>query len=135
MLRDYGRIPVGFWGLDALPLRGDAPGLVVLAYLYTSPLASMAGIYAVEPAVIGAHTGLTEAAASAALMRVCAAGLASYDAAKRVVFVRGMAAAYYGEALARRDKRTAGIVRDLRACRGHRFVGELSHPVWGRFCN
>ena len=45
MLRDYGRLPVGFWGRGAKALRGDAEAMAVCVYLYTSPLASMTGIF------------------------------------------------------------------------------------------
>ncbi len=113
-MREYGKIAPGFWiGTTGKSMRGDPTLQVVATYLVTSPHATMIGVYHCPITYLSHDTGIPFEGASKALRRLEELGFCSYDHASEEIFVIRMAAYQIGTDLSPKDKRCAGIAKQL----------------------
>lgn len=123
--RAYGRVSPRFWTGrtgDKIKRRG-IEGVVVAAYLMTSPHSNMLGLYRQPVMYMAEETGLTIEGASKGL-RICIdAGFCAYDEASKMVWVFEMAKWQIADSLSSGDKRCSGIRKDYAALPNCPFLG------------
>jgi hypothetical protein len=128
--RDYGRISPRFWtGDTGKKLRGNRGAQVLAAYLITCGSATMTGLYYLPLPVVSHETGLSAAEVESSITFLREIGFADYDHDRELVWVYGMASWQIEEELCEGDKRIKGVLKELSAFRGHRFVLEF----WKRY--
>ena len=113
-MREYGIVTPCFWvGNTGRLLRADTSSQLLALYLTTSPHANMIGLYYCPIAYIMADTGLPFEGASKGLQRLSEVGFITLDSPSEWVWVREMARFQIAESLKPRDKRVAGIIKEL----------------------
>jgi len=113
-MREYGIVTPCFWvGNTGRLLRSDTSAQLLALYLTTSPHANMIGLYYCPIAYIMADTGLPFEGASKGLQRLSEVGFITLDSPSEWVWVREMARFQIAESLKPRDKRVAGIIKEL----------------------
>jgi hypothetical protein len=116
-MRDYAKVAPQFWtGETGKAIRALGRDEQVIAlYLLTCPSSNALGLYYLPIPTMCHETGCPIKGASKALLRVCEAGFASYDAETEHVFVHRMAEYQIGAALLPADKRIPWIKKELQA--------------------
>jgi hypothetical protein len=127
MMRAYSSFAPTFWTGDtgrAIKARGrDA--LVMAAYLFTGPSATMYGLYYLPLPTLCHEAGFTPEEARATLDVLADLRFAFYDAEAQLVWVPTMPRWQIGSALHPNDKRVKGIERYLRPFLGHAFARDF----------
>ena len=125
-MRDYGKVAPTFWTRGSgKALRGNPLAQVVALYLFTSPGASMTGLYYLPLPTLCHETGLAHGAARESLKKLAELDLAFYDEAEGLVWVPEMAKYQIGPSLRAGDKRIRGVEREVETFRGHRFFSDF----------
>lgn len=116
-MRDYGKVSPRFWtGPTGKQIRAAGPDATIVAlYLQTAPGSTMSGLYYLPLPTLAHETGIPIEGASKALRSLSEARFAHYDEAHEVVWVVEMARHQIGDRLDPRDKRIAGVVREVAA--------------------
>jgi len=122
-VRDYGKLSPFFWTRGSgKRLRGDPDAQVVAAYLSTSPLANMIGVYYIALATIANDTGVALDDARKALGRIEKAGYAFYDFDAELVWIPNHARFEVGPTMAAGDKRRKKLTVELAQVGDHTFA-------------
>jgi hypothetical protein len=126
-MREYSAFAPTFWTGDtgrAIKARGrDA--VVLAAYLFTGPSATMLGIYYLPLPTLCHEAGFTPEEARATLADLAAEDFAFYDQAAELVWLPTMARWQVGPSLKPGDNRRKGIERQIRPFLGHKYGREF----------
>lgn len=126
-MRDYAKVAPTFWTGDTgreLARRGFQ-GVIVGAYLMTSPHANMIGLY-YQPLLYMAHeTGLGLEGASLGLITCIDVGFCAFDSATEMVWVKEMASWQIAKQLKEVDLRCKGIQKEYDSLQANPFLGDF----------
>jgi hypothetical protein len=106
-------------------LRGNPEAQTLALYLVSAPASNLIGLYYQPLTTILHETGLTEAEFREAMAKVSEVDIAHYDPEACMVWVPESAKYQIGDTMTQRDKRRAGVERELELAGSHPFVAEF----------
>jgi hypothetical protein len=111
-MREYSKVAPQFWTRGSgKKLRGDLEAQVLALYFFTSPSASMIGVYYAPIVGISHETGMAIERIRATLPKLAALDVAHYDEETEMAWVPNMATYQVGESLEPGDKRRGGPIK------------------------
>jgi hypothetical protein len=122
-VRDYALFSPAFWiDKPGKLLRGDPVAQTLGAYLKTCSSSTMLGLFYLPLPMVSHETGLSAEQVDAGLAKLESTGVGFYDREAELVWLPFEAAAQIAPALDPKDKRCAGVARQLERFGRHPFA-------------
>lgn len=124
-MRTYATVRGTFWVRGSgKKLRGNPEAQVLAMYLMTCCQGTLCGLFSIALPTIAHETGLRLERIPELLADI--SEIAKYDPEEELCWVPNAAREQIGEKLAAKDKRRAGLLRELKQFEGHKFHQEFT---------
>lgn len=128
-MRTYATVRGTFWIRGSgKKLRGNPEAQVLAMYLMTCCQGTLCGLFSIALPTIAHETGLPIERLPELFEAI--GEIAKYDPEEELCWVPNAAREQIGEKLAPKDKRRAGLLRELKQFEGHRFHREFIQLYW-----
>lgn len=124
-MRTYATVRGTFWVRGSgKKLRGNPEAQVLAMYLMTCCQGTLCGLFSIALPTIAHETGLSLERLPELFADI--GEIAKYDPEEELCWVPNAAREQLGEKLAEKDKRRAGLLRELKQFEGHKFHQEFN---------